>query len=149
MPFSPCTAAVTFQAGKTKSLALQLLCSGDRLHLIHGQLSGRLSRFLVPVMHRLEVKIGHSLTRQTIPQFVIRTNLFFQRCCVMCDVAKKLQHTATVFCWRNFECTFCACKCVSRKNLHQINVCRVWYEHKIRFQFFLVSCKNLNQIYRM
>ena len=28
-------------------------------------------------------------------------------------------------------------------------VCRVWYEHTIRLQFFLVSCENLNQIYRM
>ncbi len=72
-----------------KSLALQLLCSGDRLHLIRGELFGQLSRFLVPVMRRSGVKIGHSLVRRRIPQFVIRTDLFSQRCYVMCDVAKK------------------------------------------------------------
>ncbi len=72
-----------------KSLALQLLCSGDRLHLIRGELSGRLSRFLVLVMRRSGVKIGYSLARRRIPQFIIHTDLFSQRCCVMCDVAKK------------------------------------------------------------
>jgi hypothetical protein len=40
-------------------------------------------------MRRSEIKIGNSLARHRIPQFVIRTDLFSQRCYVMCDVAKK------------------------------------------------------------